>query len=175
MDVDPFAPVQQEQGSAALSSGGTAAVSGSSAPAGRKLKLSSLVDQGGRHRDRGCLDEAGGGLAPAVHHGHGGATAGGGGAVCRPAAGALSPHSGFGQRAVRRSRGVGPVWAQNYQSEQVSHVDSHERRLVYLQGIARARGFPAVALVVEGSRLRPSCWTSARWRRWRCTRRRSRG
>ena len=25
------------------------------------------------------------------------------------------------------------------------------------------------------SRLRPSCWTSSRWRRWRCTRRRSRG
>ena len=47
VDVDPFAPVQQEQGPAALSSGGTAAVSGSSAPAKRKLKLSSLVD----HRD----------------------------------------------------------------------------------------------------------------------------
>ena len=59
---------------------------------------------GGRHRDRGCLDEAGGGLAPAVHHGHGGATAGGGGAVCRPAAGALSSHSGWATRRTSITR-----------------------------------------------------------------------
>ena len=46
VDVDPFAPVQQGQGSMAQSSGGSAAATGSCAPAGRKLKLSSLVDQG---------------------------------------------------------------------------------------------------------------------------------
>ena len=57
-----------------------------------------------------------------------------------------------GQRAVRRSGGVEPVWAQGYQSEQISHVDSHERRLVFLQGFARARVFPAAALAVGNVR-----------------------
>ena len=100
--VDPFAPAQRGQGTTTQSSGRPAAPSGSSAPAGREL-IVFLGRPGGRRWNRIHPVKAGGGLAPAVHHGHGGATAGRGGAVCRPAAGALSSHSGLGQRAECRS------------------------------------------------------------------------
>ena len=70
MGIDSFAPVQRGQDATIQPSGGPAAELGSGAPDGRKL-IVFLGRPAGRHRNRNFLIKAGGGLAPAVRHGHG--------------------------------------------------------------------------------------------------------
>ena len=122
-----------------------ASASTSSHVPGRRLKLSSIVDQEGR-----CLPSFG--MTSTVHHTHGRAATKGGGTYSRPAASAVSQVWLTGHRVVCRPRDL-VQFRQRHSREQVPDFDSHDGLLVHfenvLQWLKSKRVFEA-ALVMLG-------------------------